>query len=150
MDRQHDRDRRAAALHAVDGERAAVQLDKRFRDGKTEARSAARFGELVFHLLERASELLEVTLWDADAGIGDRQPHALSVAGCRYRHATAGRRELHRVAQEVYEHLLERPIVAGHDQTLADVRHQRHFFLGGPRRDDPETFLDDCGDLTLL
>src|SRR5207237_2704166 len=57
---------------------AAVKLDQRLGDGKAEPGALMALGKLAFHLLERATEIGERLLRDADAGILDGKHHRIA------------------------------------------------------------------------
>ena len=59
---------------------AAVQRDERARDGEAEAGALVAARERALHLLERAAELFQRRLRNADAGILDDQHDAVAPA----------------------------------------------------------------------
>ena len=91
---------------ALDGDGAAMQADEALHHGEAEA--GALVGALVAAgaLVERAADAGQVGLADADAGIGDDE---VEVPLPEPRRPTSTRpprgRELHRVRQQVDDHL---------------------------------------------
>src|SRR4029077_13688453 len=61
----------ALAFAAGDAQGTAMELDQCARDGEPQAAALMALGELVLHLLEGPSQLDDIRLRDADAGILD-------------------------------------------------------------------------------
>ena len=137
----------AEPRHAVHGDLAAHQLHQLARDGEPEPGAAALPGDRGVDLGEALEEPALGLLRDADAGVAHRhlEPPAPRLV-VEARHHAAGLGELHRVADEVHQHLPEPGGVADHrrrhpgrgrrdhlDVAVAGARrHQRRHVAGQP------------------
>src|SRR5262245_51633361 len=108
MNRQSAGDRRALTLAAGDAQGATVQFHQSAGDGKAKPAALVALGELVFDLLERATEFGDVGLRNADAGVLDSDLHPAARARQVHVDAAAVARELDGVGQKIEKHLLER------------------------------------------
>src|ERR1041385_2742982 len=115
IDRQDERERRAAARRRLHVDAPVVELDEVARQREAQAGAAATRAPAEFRLIELVEDALEVVGRDADALVADIDAHrvdadrrgrARHVAGVQ-RHRAAVRRELHRVREQVEEDLLE-------------------------------------------
>src|SRR5487761_1204729 len=105
-DGERDPERRAVA-RALDVDCAAVRIDDRLGDRQAEARSRNRADVRLVAAEERIEEPLAIVLGDAAARVGDLEHSVAAAAPGANSDATALRRELDRVRDEVVEHLRE-------------------------------------------
>ena len=124
-ERDGEPERRAAPEAAVEADLAAHQLDDTARDRQPETRAAEASARRLIGLAERLEELLRDLGRDPGARVGDREAqHDAELAldavddGAR-RHAPGGG-ELHRVSEQVQQHLAQAVGVAEH--AARDVR----------------------------
>ena len=96
-----------------------------------------RLGELALHLLERAPQVLQRVLRDADAGILDRDVHIAADNPGAHREAPAVGGELHRVGQEIDHDLLDGAAVGAQADRRLDLGLHGQSLLVDPRRDEP-------------
>ena len=85
-----------------------MQLDHRAGDGEAEARTLVAAGHLQRDLRERPPEPRQGRARDADAAVLDEDVDVLPRPSGADRDPPVGRRELHRVLQQVDQDLLER------------------------------------------
>ena len=109
----------AGTFAALDPDAAAHQLHQLRGDRQPEAGAAVAARHRGVRLLERAEDLVELVLRNADAGIADREVQ-LRVALAPLEHLDAdddlaGVGELDRVADQVHEHLAE-PVGIAHEK----------------------------------
>src|SRR5581483_11835474 len=134
--RERDRDRGSLAFAALEGDRPAVLLDERAGDREAEARArdgAAGGGR---RAEEPREDLRLLVGRDADAVVADDDTSTLAVALDADRHRAAGVGELHRVRDEVVEHLGDPRPVGAHRRRRVDRDLDADAPVGGgrPRR----------------
>jgi hypothetical protein len=123
---------------------AAVQLDEVTDQRQPEAEAAVGAGARAVGLPERLEHVGEDAGGDPLAGVGHLDLGGAVHRPQRHLHAAAGRRELHRVHQQVPHHLLQ-AVGRAHDGAERAVARQRERdVLGaGGRPHDVERGLDD-------
>ncbi|BEV47002.1 hypothetical protein CRBSH125_31850 [Afipia carboxidovorans] len=108
-----------------------MQMRERFCNRKAEAGAVIAFGELAFDLLERAAEAGECFLRNADAAVGNRHDHLAAAGAAAHQNASAIRRELHRVRQQVDHDLLHRAAIRDDRDRAVDPRIEREALAVG-------------------
>ena len=89
------------------------------------------------HPVEALEEPGQVVALDAGPGVRDLHVDAVAGAGRRHGGPPALRRVLHRVVEQVHEHLLERAGVGQHRGALGDLARAARSSCGGPARRRP-------------
>src|ERR1051326_4943015 len=114
IDRQDQRERRAAAGRRLHVDAAVMELDEVPRQRQAEARAAAARAPAELRLVELVEDPLQVVGRDADPLVAHVDAHRVDADRRRRlrhvrrgdRHRAAIRRELHRVREQVEEDLL--------------------------------------------
>src|SRR5437763_2472190 len=106
--RQREVERRPLSRLALRPDLSAVRLDDALGDRQAEARAEAR-GAL--RLPVGVEDVLQILVRDARAGVADDEEHLAVVARGAAGDAAARRRELHRVADEIREHLRDAVVI---------------------------------------
>ena len=127
-----------------DGDLTSVHLDQATRDGQPQADAAIAACGGIFCLVEFIEDGLLFSGGDAQARVVDAHAH-LAVIRCGAQHDLTVRREFHRIAQQVEQHLSEPGAVSpDRRQSPGDLRPPRqslvlcHLFAHDP--DPPQQF----------
>src|SRR5579862_4985761 len=105
--RQGHGDGRADALLALDGERAAMELDEADRERQAQSGAGMAPAPWARDLAEPRDRGFDLGTIHADAVIGNRDVIAVVVESRRQGDMRAALAELHRIGDEVEQHLLE-------------------------------------------
>src|SRR5947207_8843784 len=119
---------RAEAAGEVD--RPAVQLDEALGQRESEA-GAGRMRRSLVEALERAEDPRVLILWDAEARVDDLELEVVRGRPQVEADPTAGRRELHRVRQEVEQDLADPPGIEIHARAFVGGRFEADVLLAG-------------------
>ena len=146
--RQLDAECRTLAVAvAGDGNRSAVQFHDLLGDGQAEPEPAMRARGAHLRLAESVEHMRQEFALDADAGVGHFDGHHGAVAARGHGDAAALRRELHGVAQQIPDHLLQAAgIGANHAEIAGDARAQPDAARGRHGFDGLDGALDDIGE----
>ncbi len=155
LERDGEPERRAAAEAAVEADLSAHQLDDAARDRQSEARAAEAAARRLIGLAERLEQVRRDLRRDPRTGVGDGEPHdarvlALDALDDRAHRDASGRGELHRVSEQVQQHLTQ-PVGVAEDAPRhvgRDVGREREPFLARRGGEDVGRVLhrDDRGE----
>jgi hypothetical protein len=126
----------AAGALALRADRAAVHVDELARDREPEAEPALAPRRRAVGLAEPVEHARKKRGGDSLAGVRDLDAHARARATDAERHAAPGGSELHGVAEQVPEHLLDALRVGSHVRAVRDGGAEPDpFGLGGRPHD---------------
>src|SRR5687768_11517821 len=131
-ERQRETERRSTAGSLASGlDVPTVRQDDVLRYREAESGAAARARSIRF--VEALEDALKVAALDPDTGVRDAERDVTIVAGSRKSDGAARRRELHRVVNEIRQHLRDALAVGANDRCVAGLHEQRDFGARGER-----------------
>src|SRR6266542_819049 len=137
--RQQGGEPRAAVLPlAVRAHGPSVQFDEVPHDRQAETQPAVTAGRRAIGLRKTIEDVGQELGADADARVFDRDRRVVALALQAHGHAAVARRELHRVRQQVPEHLLQAIAVPRNGIDIVDLTVNRDVLGFGGWRDGVE------------